>query len=174
MGVIRKTLSIGTLGLVSFRSKKERLRRAEGELADAERELEKEHKARDEADSRVESALKRAKRAELDALHEAQVATKERRRRKRGKRAKKATAAAMVAAKPDRHRSKRSARKAMRADEVATRARRRIDDVEKAMGPRLEAASGKAKHVKDDAVGRTHAMAAQVRERAEELAKDRR
>jgi type II secretory pathway pseudopilin PulG len=39
MGMIRKTVSIGTLGLVSFRSKQERLDRAEAALAEAETAL---------------------------------------------------------------------------------------------------------------------------------------
>src|SRR6476660_3502317 len=46
MGVMRKTLSVGTLGVVSFRSKKERLRRAERSQRDAEAFLEAEHAAR--------------------------------------------------------------------------------------------------------------------------------
>ena len=33
VGVIRKTASVGTLGMVNFRSKKEKLRRAEQSLA---------------------------------------------------------------------------------------------------------------------------------------------
>ena len=40
MGMIRKTMSIGTLGLVSFRSKKERLARAEAALNDTQSALE--------------------------------------------------------------------------------------------------------------------------------------
>src|SRR5687768_11080708 len=39
MGLIRKTVSVGTLGLVSFRSKKEKLRRAEFSQHDAEAAL---------------------------------------------------------------------------------------------------------------------------------------
>lgn len=39
MGVIRKTASIGTLGLVNFRSKKEKLARAEAGLSKLERKL---------------------------------------------------------------------------------------------------------------------------------------
>lgn len=63
MGVIRKTASVGTLGLVNFRSKKEKLRRAESAL-DAE------HLARSVAESgfaRVESELRRLSKAEVKA-----------------------------------------------------------------------------------------------------------
>src|SRR6476646_7616225 len=55
MGVIRKTASISTLGLVNFRSKKEKLRRAE-------RQLGAEQLARSVAEdgfSKVEKELKR-------------------------------------------------------------------------------------------------------------------
>jgi hypothetical protein len=55
MGVIRKTASISTLGLVNFRSKKEKLRRAE-------RRFEDEHLARSVVESgfsKMEKELKR-------------------------------------------------------------------------------------------------------------------
>src|SRR5438876_671156 len=67
MGVIRKTLSVGTLGLVSFRSKKERLRRAERSQRDAEAFLEAEHAARVAAEARIAAAEKRVKRASAEA-----------------------------------------------------------------------------------------------------------
>ncbi|QGG93769.1 hypothetical protein [Actinomarinicola tropica] len=182
MGLIRKTLSISTLGLVSWRSKKERIRRAEKALADAEADLEREHQAREAADGRLSEALKRAKKAELDAIQEAEAAGKERRRRKRHDKA--AAAATMKAArKPKSRRAKRKAEKARGrrterlkkdADEITRRARQRIEEAEKALGPRLETASVKAKSAGADAVERTHAMAEKVRERAEELAKERR
>ena len=53
MGLIRKTLSVGTCGVVSFRSKKERLRRAERSQHDAEASLIGEHAARVAAEGRV-------------------------------------------------------------------------------------------------------------------------
>ncbi|HJR25630.1 MAG TPA: hypothetical protein VJ804_09165, partial [Acidimicrobiales bacterium] len=71
MGVIRKTASISTLGLVKFRSKKERLKRAEAAERIANDELEAEKAARAAADERVAEAERRAKKAELAALHEA-------------------------------------------------------------------------------------------------------
>ena len=46
MGMIRKTLSVSTLGLISFRGKKERLERAERAQRNAEESLEREHVAR--------------------------------------------------------------------------------------------------------------------------------
>lgn len=82
MGLIRKTASISTLGLISFRSKKERLRRAEGAHADATRELLAEQAARVAADERVQAAEKRARQAELLALHEAKSAARNSRTRR--------------------------------------------------------------------------------------------
>ncbi|MEY2399465.1 MAG: hypothetical protein QOJ00_2639 [Actinomycetota bacterium] len=75
MGVIRKTASISTLGMINFRSKKEKLQRAE-------RALEAEHLARSVAESgfaRVEGELKRLTKAEAKA---AKQLTRLRRNRK--------------------------------------------------------------------------------------------
>jgi hypothetical protein len=58
--MVRKTLSVGTLGVVSFRSKKEKLRRAERELA-------REQHDREAAEGRVAIAEKRLKHATSQA-----------------------------------------------------------------------------------------------------------
>ena len=73
MGVIRKTLSVGTLGLVSFRSKKERLRRAERSQHHAEASLLEEQAARIAAEARITAAEKRVKQASADAAHAAKA-----------------------------------------------------------------------------------------------------
>lgn len=86
MGLVRKTLSISTLGLVNFRSKKELLRRAEADLDAATTELEREHAARAAYESRVGLAEKRTRQAELQALQAAKKAAKL--RGKKGKRAR--------------------------------------------------------------------------------------
>src|SRR5258708_16545266 len=67
MGLIRKTLSVSTLGVVSFRSKKERLRRAERSQRDAEASLHSEHAARVAAEGRITRAEKRVKQASAEA-----------------------------------------------------------------------------------------------------------
>lgn len=56
MGMMRKTLSVATLGMVSFRSKGERLARAEAALADAEEERAAEALARAEAEHALADA----------------------------------------------------------------------------------------------------------------------
>jgi hypothetical protein len=71
--MIRKTASVGTLGVVAFRSKKERLRRAELSQWDAEASLEAEHAARVVAESRAgvaekESRRRRRRRRQAEAL----------------------------------------------------------------------------------------------------------
>ncbi len=86
MGLIRKTLSISTLGIVDFRSKKEQLRRAEKAHRAARAELVGEQAARAAADKRIAEAEKRARQAELVALQQskkADVASGKRRDRRR-------------------------------------------------------------------------------------------
>lgn len=72
MGAIRKTLSISTLGLVDWRSKKERLRRAETdlEITTKKEELLKQ---------RLLAAEERAEAAEATALREARRGKRSRR-----------------------------------------------------------------------------------------------
>ncbi|MDZ7677325.1 MAG: hypothetical protein U5K29_02100 [Acidimicrobiales bacterium] len=82
MGAIRKTMSVVTLGVVPFRSKKERLQQAETASRLAELELEKEQQARIDADQRVAAADQRARDAEGRLLKEAKAAASRRRRRR--------------------------------------------------------------------------------------------
>lgn len=82
MGMIRKTLSVGTLGLVSFRSKSEKLGRSEAKLGAMSAGLDSEHAAREEAESRATAAETQLKAAK----HEAAAARKQASRlRKRSK-----------------------------------------------------------------------------------------
>ncbi len=85
MGLIRKTLSVGTLGIVSFRSKKERLRRAERSQHDAQTSLQDEHAARLAAEDRVSGSEKRAKRASAQAAHAAKRLERSKHRNRRHK-----------------------------------------------------------------------------------------
>ena len=87
MGVMRKTMSIGTLGIVNFRSKKERLERAERAMASAVSARDAEHLARSVAESsfhKVETELKRL------SANEAKAARQLARLRKRSRRVRKA------------------------------------------------------------------------------------
>ncbi|HOT80336.1 MAG TPA: hypothetical protein PKY13_10135 [Microthrixaceae bacterium] len=64
MGMIRKTMSIGTLGLVSWRSKAEKLEIAEYVLAQAQSRTEAEHAARLGAEARADLATAALARSE--------------------------------------------------------------------------------------------------------------
>lgn len=67
MGVIRKTASIGTLGLIRFRSKAERLERANAELDRAQRRLVAATAAAETSKDRARRAERRARKAEARA-----------------------------------------------------------------------------------------------------------
>lgn len=121
MGVIRKTMSIGTLGIVNFRSKKERLARAEKAMADAMSARDAEHLAREVAESsfqKVSSELRRLSSAEEKAAK--QLA----RLRKRSRRVRKAErlSGILSAATPMMHSGVDSARSTMQ--EVAKSGRK--------------------------------------------------
>ena len=166
MGIIRKTASIGTLGIISFRSKKELLRRAEKGKRAAEAELEREQTARSDADRRVSAAEKRLQKAELAALHEAQAAAKAKSKAKggrgrRGKRDKGAidrlsdfVATAQPVVEEHAKEAGRRARKAAKASRKASR---------KAADAATEAAHG----IKDDLVDLTTTAADKIKDRAE-------
>lgn len=158
MGLIRKTVSISTLGIVPFRSKKERLRRAESAYRKATDELETEQQARVEADRRVSAAEKRARLAELTAIHEARAAAKAK-RRARGRKAKRAASveqrlaalvesaqpAVMATAEQAGRRGRSAAKRASKASRrAAARARHEAE-------PRVRAAAAAAGDLADRA-----------------------
>jgi hypothetical protein len=190
MGIIRKTLSVGTLGIVPFRSKKELLRRAEKDRRAAEAALTKMEAARAEVDRRLAEAQKRVKQAELTALHEAKVAAKAKEKGRRGRRGRRRAERARTAigdivgaaqpiveeqAKAAGRRARKAAKVSQKAAERAQhearrggrRARARMHEVEHAMAPHVEAAAERALTFKDDLVERTATAADKLKERAE-------
>ncbi len=126
MGLVRKTLSISTLGLVNFRSKKELLARAEADLGAATDELDREHRARAAAEARIAVAERRSKAAELQALHAAKKAA--RLRGKKGKQARtlldRLNEAAAVAEPKLRDAAEEAGKRGRRAAKKATQGRR--------------------------------------------------
>jgi hypothetical protein len=86
MGLIRKTVSVGTFGIISFRSKKENLRRADRSRRDAEAALEVEQTARVAAEARITAAEKRVKHASAQAAEAAKRLEQAKRRTRRGRR----------------------------------------------------------------------------------------
>jgi len=95
MGLIRKTLSVGTLGMVAFRSKTERLERADLARRRAQDALERADAARDDAVRRVATAEERAEHADAVA---AKATRRLKRASKRGRRARNADRLARVVA----------------------------------------------------------------------------
>lgn len=100
MGLVRKTLSIGTLGVVSFRSKKDKLRRAERARHDAELALADEHDARETAEIRIAAAEKRLKQATGEAARTANQLEKEKGKRKRRRSRSTAISGLLAGAEP--------------------------------------------------------------------------
>ncbi|MGQ0615573.1 MAG: hypothetical protein ACT4PW_01035 [Acidimicrobiia bacterium] len=83
MGLIRKALSVGTLGTVSFHSNKEKLRQAERSRRDAEAALDQAEMARVAAESAIAAAEKQVKQAIQDAAKAAQRLERAKRQRRR-------------------------------------------------------------------------------------------
>lgn len=79
MGIIRKTASISTLGLINYRSNKEHLERERQRGRQTRKALEKATAEVEDLQARVETADKRATKAELNLL----AAEKRRRRWRR-------------------------------------------------------------------------------------------
>ena len=141
MGVVRKTLSVATLGVVSFRSKKEKLRRADRARLDAESVLEEEQHAREQAELRIAAAEKRLKHAESEATRTAQKLEKEQRKRRNSRKHR----AVELSEAADRGR--RMGRKARKAARKATEA------TKSAVAPRAEKVASKIGDAIDQAVG---------------------
>jgi hypothetical protein len=193
MGLIRKTVSIGTLGIVPFRSKKEKLRRAEAGREQAEAQLERERLARVEADQRISVAEKRVRAAELTSLHAAKKAAKTRGRRgkRRAKEARtvlerlgelvetaqpvveeqarhagrRGKAAAEHAGEMGRRAAKRAQKEAAKA---ADRARKEAAESRKRAAKGRKAAKAKLKELEADVAPRVEAAVERGRVRGQE------
>jgi hypothetical protein len=153
MGLIRKTLSISTLGLVDFRSKKELLRRAEASLDEAVAELEKEQTARSLAEGRISTAEKRTRQAELEALAAAKKAAKL--RGKKGKHAQSLAdrlSEALEAAEPKMKASAEGAK--VRGRRARRKAAKAAKDAREFAEPYIDKASDAAIDLRDEVVDR--------------------
>jgi hypothetical protein len=186
--LIRKTVSISTLGIVDFRSKKERIRRAEKAYQSAQAELIGEQTARAAADKRIAAAEKRARQAELLALQQAKKADDVRgRRRKRRQAAVGHTIEALESfvaanapvaeekAKELGRRGRKAAAKAAKraeaaAEEARKQARKQGRRAKKAATPKIEQAAERLGALKDEAVERGSDLADQARKKAADLA----
>lgn len=193
MGIIRKTVSIGTLGIVPFRSKRELLRRAERDQRAASAELDRLQVARATVDQRLTAAEKRLRAAEEKARREAAAAAARKRTSRRARRhanrsgtERRATdvladlvaAAQPVAqdqAKAVGRRARKAAARAQAAAERAQdeakktgrRARARAREAQRAVAPHVEATRDRALSFRDDLVERASAATIDLREKAE-------
>ena len=147
MGMIRKTLSVSTFGLVSFRSTKEQLQRAERACSDAERALEREHAARVSAESRVSAAERRLERATDAAQHAAERLgrAKAKRSNRRAERVQSLLDNVEPASKRARAAAKKSARHARRnTKRTLLQAQDVARSTKEAVSPQIERAVARA------------------------------
>lgn len=159
MGLIRKTASIATLGIVDFRSQKEKVRRAEKAQRAAQAELAGIEKTRALTDKRLVAAEQRAREAEALALQQAELARQGKTKRRDRRRSSTAEAIDAVGglvasagpaveerARELSRRGRRAAKKARKQAEDAAakarkeaqkhgrRARRKLDEVTERAG----------------------------------------
>ena len=198
MGLIRKTASVATLGIIPFRSKKEKLRRAEKAHREAQVDLAGEQAARAEADKRLVAAEKRARQAELQALQQAKRADVARGKRKERRRKARSEARAAIEdlvgsatpvveerAKDLGRRGRKAAAKAAKRAEAAAeearkqakkqgrRARKKMVDLTEAASPKIESLRGDAVALGNEAIIRGSELAGQARAKASERAERR-
>jgi chromosome segregation ATPase len=141
MGIIRKTLSVTTLGVVGWKSKKELLAETESDLAAARADLAETSAVRAALQERLESVEHKLKGSELHALHDAKSARRDERRRMRkgqaeakAAKARKQAEARAEEARARLQKTSKSARKAAerarsRAEHLAGDARHQVDEV---------------------------------------------
>ena len=170
MGAIRKTMSIATLGLVGWTSKKDRLREAEAELAAAREDLDRTTRKEALLKERLLDAERRVEQAELGALKGARKA------RRRGERVAKREHGAGITGLLDnvvedtRRRSKdvramaeaRAAELEARTERAAKQARKRYDKATRKAVKRGDA-------TKDQLVAAADEATASLRAKAREL-----
>ena len=181
MGLIRKTTSIATLGIVPFRSRKELLRKAEAAHQAAVADLEREHKLREAADQRVSHAEKRRVAAELEALAAAKKTAKakdarDKAKRKRRHRGPSTTEQVKTEAGKLGRRAKAEARRAAHAAEVEARkaakaTKAKVEEVRATAEPYAERGIERARELGQEAVEVAGTTLTEVRDKARDKTK---
>lgn len=117
MGLLRKATSIATLGVISFRSKKERLARVGAERDEAVADRVMAQQGKDEQSVRADAAERRARRAERRARRAGFMTRRDRRRAKQAalSTVHDASSAAVVVGRRAKRKVKRQARKVEKA-----------------------------------------------------------
>lgn len=159
MGLIRKTLSISTLGLVNWKSKKEKLAEANAELelirSDLEQATEKHSLLRD----RVLEAEKRAQESELAALRDARRARRGGRRETRARVGRRNLAAATLREKVN-----------PLVDSTRETTQRFAKDLEPSVNNALDGAKKRGRKARADAEKRAKKLRKRTRKSAEQAA----
>ena len=132
MGLIRKTLSVTTLGLVGWKSKKELLRETEADLAATRAELEETSALRAALEDRLGTTERKLSAAELEAVGAAKKARRAERRRQQRERLEaklgSVTHEAEARAQETRAKLEKTTRKARKqAEKTAKEARKRAE-----------------------------------------------
>ena len=151
MGMLRKTLSVTTFGTVAYRSKKEKLRRAERAQREVELMLEREHAARVRAETRSGTAERRLRRAERRNRHRASATLAEK----------------FVAAEPAMQHGVESAVNA--GSHAAAHTRRAARRARKSAGRAVRHASAAATSAKEAATPHVQAAASHAAEAVERI-----
>ena len=141
MGLIRKTLSITTLGLVGWKSKKELLRDTEAELAVARAELDETTSLREKLQQRLADVEHRLTATELESLRDAKAARRDERRRLRRRKLASATKEAEA----------RAARARKEAEARAEEARAKVHDASRSARKAAKTARKRAEDLAQDA-----------------------
>ena len=174
MGLIRKTLSISTLGLVSWKSKKERLAQTEEELARARAELGaasqrsstlEEHlsKTRSKLDDTELSALRDARKAHRKGLWKGRL-----QRRKGALATARELAAPLVDSATDAG-SRVAGDAEPVVDEIRSRGRRSGRKAQKKADEARDRAEERASQLRSRAESRAHDLRTSAERRADEL-----
>jgi chromosome segregation ATPase len=132
VGLIRKTLSITTLGLVGWKSKKELLRETEADLAATRAELEETSALRAALEDRLGTTERKLSAAEVEAVGAAKKARRAERRRQQRERLEaklgSVTHEAEARAHETRAKLEKTTRKARKqAEKTAKEARKRAE-----------------------------------------------
>ena len=132
MGLIRKTLSVTTLGLVGWKSKKELLRETEADLAATRAELEETSALRAALEDRLGTTERKLSAAEVEAVGAAKKARRAERRRQQRERLEaklgSVTHEAEARAQETRAKLEKTTRKARKqAEKTAKEARKRAE-----------------------------------------------
>lgn len=152
MGLIRKTLSITTLGLVGWKSKKELLRETEAELAVARSELHETTSRREKLQERLADVEHRLTATELESIRDAKAARRDERRKMRRRKLESATKdAEALAARARKEAEARAARARKEAEVRADEARAMLHDASRSARKAAKKARKRAEHLAEDA-----------------------